>query len=154
MALIKPGLVKVSDDDTGVAFLENKVRAGANVILTKDSDNTGYKTLVFSVPNTVGCNGRVIKVDNNVEIPNDVSLVLVDATLNSVTITLPRPAEVSGWLSLVCIGNEFGITVLPPEDVILFKPIDLTHTGNSVMLASDRELTWFCIGKNVEDWYC
>jgi len=149
-------LLRVGPDDGVDQYLENKVLPGANIAITYKQDKTYGKQMILSAVQGGGDpNNGVLEVNNNVVVPNTVTLVLVDASEQSVEVVLPHPAEVIGQLSIVCVGNEHGIAITPPEGASIYDTsnIDLNVSGDSLLFASNRRDTWYCVARYAANWY-
>lgn len=139
------------------------------------TDNIGHQ-VVISVdrggPGQGGSFGEVVTLSGEAQVPNNATLVLIDASTIQAIITLPHPAEYLGWISLVCVDNSRGIVVKSPcqdmkasvaENGEIYNSctkifdksnIEFHASGDSIIFASNRSDTWYCIGKYNAQWYC
>lgn len=99
----------------------------------------------------------VLEVGTSVVVPDYVQLVLVDASAGNCEITLPHPAVTKHpvGFTVVCVANEYGISLKPPEGTFIFDATntDLNMPGDAVQFTSNRRDTWYCNGKYATNWY-
>lgn len=170
--------VRLGPNDPLPGYLKDKIEAGPGFKITEKMTKTVGLKAVLSVETSVaGSHGDVVVLKDSTPVPNTASLVLVDASEEAICVVLPHPAEVLGWLSVVCIDNSNPITFttscegeageeievegeenhgLVDESTKIFNKcgVEFKAPGDSFILASNRYDTWFPIARYSADWYC
>lgn len=195
-------VVRLTHDDPVPNYIAAKIVAGDGIVITqKMADHVGLQAVFACDKPGAGSSGDVVTAEGDFQIPAKASLVLVNAASLPATVTLPHPAEVIGWLTLVCLDNSQGITlramnedaevqtlsvqdlkdkgvyrevneaehkhllhmihdgvmddhVIDTRTKIFDKSnIDFHASGDSLIFASNRFDTWYCIGRYAANWY-
>jgi hypothetical protein len=147
---MKPGMVKVTHDDPVIAPLEEKVVAGPGTQLSVKAGPMGHQLVVHSLAGTDDvARGSVVETSASMTLGSDVSMAIIQASVNLVEITLPHPGEVLGHLTLVCVDNKAGVSLRPMPGTSLFDAsnIEFNSPGDALLFASNRKDTWYCISR-------
>lgn len=153
------------------------------VITRRAVRKVGYQAIIGLDQPGQGSSGTVFEAEGEVQVPSTASLVLVNAASVPAVVTLPHPGEVIGWLSVVCLDNSQGITLKSPDEDAAVETlssafgledgvtndntnvldirtkifdrsnIEFHAAGDSLIFASNRVDTWFCIGRYSANWY-
>lgn len=173
MALIRnPDALRLFPDDPIPSFLGNKVFPGQGIALNRKTDKGfGSQVVISAINGAQGSCGEVFQMSESGRVPNNASLVLIDASLNHVVVTMPHPAEVLNWIAVVCVDNSNGVEFksavegepfVSPEDGVVVdcntkifdaKNLEFQAAGDSFVFASNRCDTWFCIARYASQWY-
>lgn len=204
MGLIRnPDIIRLTPDDPIPNYLGAKVQPGDGIVITrKVVRKVGYQAIIGLDKPGAGSSGIVFEAFGEVQVPCNASLVLVNAASQPAVVTLPHPADVIGWLSVVCIDNTQGIVLKSPfedtepekverlarmveghqnevvaqkhddddgfdtqgvtsnNDIVDIRTrifdrsnIEFHAAGDSLIFASNRLDTWYCIGKYSACWY-
>ncbi len=147
---VKPGMLRVTHDDPVVLPLAEKVVPGAGIGLSVKGSPLGDQLVVHSLAGAGDVErGVVVETSASTTLANNVSMAIIQASVNLVEITLPHPGEVLGWLTLVCVDNTAGVSLRPTPGTNLFDAsnIDFNSTGDALIFASNRKDTWYCIAR-------
>jgi len=102
-------------------------------------------------------NNSVISINANGIIGNNDYLVLVDASKNPVTVTLPCAKRYRGSLQIVCVDASNGINVVSNSEYgnIIFDDSNVKFNikGDAFTFVSDKDNTWYCVGRYAPLWY-
>lgn len=132
--------LRISATDWVNGYLIKKIKSGENVSIDFESDADWGEQIVISANKTQG--RRVQMVNSDTIIEPDVYLVVVDASQNHVTITLPVAHDYLGQLSVVCADPSCGIDFIPngsTQNVIFdVSNIGFNAKGDAIVLVSDR----------------
>ena len=102
-------------------------------------------------------NNSVINMNADGVIGNNDYLVLVDASKNPVTVTLPCAKRYRGSLQIICVDASNGINVVANSEYgnIIFDDSNVKFNvkGDAFTFVSDKDNTWYCVGRYVPLWY-
>jgi hypothetical protein len=102
-------------------------------------------------------NNSVISINANGIIGNNDYLVLVDASKNPVTVTLPCAKRYRGSLQIVCVDASNGINIVSNSEYgnIIFDDSNVKFNikGDAFTFVSDKDNTWYCVGRYAPLWY-
>ena len=174
MALIRnQNLIRLSPDDPAPGYLSDKVCEGQGIAITQKLHPMFGAQAIFNVniPCAPGMGGDVVVAEGEFLVSKDANLVLIDASKAKVTVILPHPAEVLGWIACVCLDNSVGIElkVVNEDDKVrdydegvaidtrtsIFdkKNLEFHMAGDAFIFASNRKDTWYCISRYCTSWY-
>jgi hypothetical protein len=102
-------------------------------------------------------NNSVINMNADGVIGNNDYLVLVDASKNPVTVTLPCAKRYRGSLQIICVDASNGINVVTNSEYgnIIFDDSNVKFNvkGDAFTFVSDKDNTWYCVGRYAPLWY-
>lgn len=102
-------------------------------------------------------NNSVINMNADGVIGNNDYLVLVDASKNPVTVTLPCAKRYRGSLQIICVDASNGINVVANSEYgnIIFDDSNVKFNvkGDAFTFVSDKDNTWYCVGRYAPLWY-
>ena len=102
-------------------------------------------------------NNSVINMNADGVIGNNEYLVLVDASKNPVTVTLPCAKRYRGSLQIICVDASNGINVVTNSEYgnIIFDDSNVKFNvkGDAFTFVSDKDNTWYCVGRYAPLWY-
>ena len=81
--------------------------------------------------------------------------MLLVSQQQNLTLTLPHPAEVLGWLSLVALDTSYAIRITLPEETTILNDSNLhfNFAGDALTLLSNRVDTWMIVGVHRSHFY-
>lgn len=181
MGLIRnPDVVRIAPEDPIPNYLAAKVVGGEGIVITrKIVDRVGLQAVFSCDKPSPGSSGIVVEASGDFQVPVNASLVIVNAASEPTIVTLPHPGECIGWLSLTCVDNSNPIQIKSPNEDFVPLPtatendgpvndgipvnvatkifdksnIDFQAAGDSLIFASNRFDTWYCIGQYRANWY-
>lgn len=169
-----PDRIRLSDDDPCPAYLENKVLPGPGIKITrKTNGDYGNQAVISAIGDGQGSFGDVVTVNQEGfhQVSCHASLVLVSSANGPVDLVLPHPSEVLHWISVVCVDKTNDIRfhttneddkILEPEEGVVVDSrtfifdvsnIEFQAAGDSLVFASNRHNTWYCVAKYAACWY-
>jgi hypothetical protein len=131
--------IRISPQDWKDQYLVNKLVPGENVSLVERNDAYNGRQIVITANKTQGRQVQFLNADGVVN--HDTYLVVVDASANPVTVTLPVAHDFLGPLSIVCADASNAITLAPngsTQNVIFdTSNIEFHARGDSLTLVND-----------------
>ena len=98
----------------------------------------------------MGFKERIQRVNGNDTIEPKAGIVLVDASIEHVALTLPNPEAFRyNTLAIVATDTTQGIELLLPEGASWLdgSNVGLNQKGDALVLVSDRESQWICLSR-------
>lgn len=140
MALLKSrNILRISPTDWQDNYICNKISAGENVDVTLENGPYGEQ-LVITANRTQARKVRVLNTSGVVNF--DEYLVLVDASVNPIVVTLPPAHDYVGQLHIVCVDASNGVEIIPNASTsnVIFdvSNIQFHSKGDSLTFVSDR----------------
>ena len=157
MGLWSHDVVRVSETDPRHHYLLRKLKPGENVSFDVENDPDSGDYIVISANKNQG--RAVVTATADLVLDPTVSLVLVDASQNPVTLTLPPAHDYLGELSVVCVDPSFGINIVPngstTDQIFDASNMSFVHRGDAMILTSDRLMNgnWYVVGRHFSNWY-
>jgi hypothetical protein len=92
---------------------------------------------------------KLIEISSSQQIEPKVGLVLVNSATRHIDLTLPDASVSNNWLVIVAVDNTLGITLKVPAGSKFLDQsnIQFNNAGDSMIFASDRDCTWFCVAR-------
>jgi hypothetical protein len=99
----------------------------------------------------------VVNMNADGVVANNDYLVLVDASKNPVKITLPCAKRYRGSLQIICVDASNGINIVPNSEYgnVIFDDSNVKFNikGDAFTFVSDKDNTWYCVGRYAPLWY-
>lgn len=132
--------LRISATDWVNGYLIRKIKPGENVSVDIEVNAEWGEQIIISANKTQG--RRVMMVNGDAIIEPDVYLVVVDASQNHVTLTLPVAHDYLGQLSIVCADPSYGIEFITNGSTqnVIFDTSNMSFNakGDAITLVSDR----------------
>lgn len=149
MGLFKSrNVLRISPTDWQDNYICNKIAPGENVEIDLEDGPWGQR-LVITANRTSAKKVRFLN-ESGVVNANE-NLVVVDASVNHVVVTLPPAKDYVGQLSIVCADPSNGIELVPNESTsnVIFDLSNASFNakGDALILVSDRGMSPQAAGK-------